>query len=223
MTAKAAILDYEAGNLTSVLRAVTHLGFDGLITRDPKAIRDATRVIFPGVGAAGASMENLRRFGLEEEIRRAFAAGKPVLGICIGCQVAFDWSDEDGGTKCLGLLRGKVVRFQFSPESGLKVPHMGWSPVRFLTPHPVLARIQSEGESDRSEPWPQFYFVHSYYVEPGAQDDARRPNLLGTAEYGGVEFPAIVGRDNFVAVQFHTEKSGRPGLRLLENFLRWRP
>ena len=189
-----------------------HLGFEGRVTRDPAVIRDAARVIFPGVGAAGASMESLRRHGLDEEIRRAVRSGRPVLGMCIGCQVVFDRSDEDGGTSCLGLLPGAVVRFPFGPGDGVKVPHMGWNEVRFRAAHPVL-----EGLAEGSPP-PQFYFVHSFYPRPEEASD-----VLGACEYGGVEFAAAVGRGNLVAVQFHAEKSGRPGLRLLENFLRWRP
>ncbi len=211
--AEVAILDYEAGNQTSVERAVRHLGFDCEITRSSHVIRTAGRVIFPGVGAARASMENLERMGLDEELRRAVRDGKPVLGICIGCQVIMDESAEDGGTHCLGLLPGRVARFDFGPETGVKVPHMGWNPVRFRTEHPLLTGLTAP-DGGRAH---QFYFVHSYYLVPS--DPAI---VLGTAEYGGLEFPAVVGRDNLVAVQFHAEKSGAPGLKLLENFLRWR-
>jgi imidazole glycerol-phosphate synthase subunit HisH len=209
-----AILDYDAGNLTSVERAVRFLGFDGRVTRDPAAVRDAERVIFPGVGAARASMDSIRRLGLEEELRRAVERGCPVLGICIGCQVIFEESEEDGGTACLGLLPGRVVRFPFDAASGVKVPHMGWNEVRIEGRHPVFADLDPEG-AGRPQ---QFYFVHGYYPQPSAPE-----LVLGTCEYGGIEFAAAVGRGNLVAVQFHVEKSGRPGLRLLENFLRWRP
>ncbi len=212
--AKTAILDYDAGNLTSVERAVCRLGIDAVVTRDRATIRDAERLIFPGVGAARASMESLERFGLAEEIRRAVAAGKPVLGICIGCQVAFSYSDEDGGVACLDLLPGRVVRFQFPEGSEFKVPHMGWNAVRARLPHPILAGLNPPP----GRPEPQFYFVHSYFVVP------TDPSLvIGSCEYGGIEFPAVVGAGNLVAVQFHTEKSGRRGLTLLANFLRWRP
>jgi len=208
-----AILDYEAGNLTSVERAVRHLGFDGRITRDPRAIRDADRVIFPGVGAAGSAMDSLRRLALDGELRRAVESGRPVLGICIGCQIVFDRSEENAGTGCLGILPGTVIRFRFAEGGrGIKVPHMGWNQVRFRRPHPVLAPKGPPAEPDH------YYFVHSYHPAPSDPD-----LVLGTCEYGGLEFPAAVGRDNLVAVQFHAEKSGRPGLRLLENFLRWRP
>ena len=212
-----AILDYEAGNQTSVERAVRHLGFDGQITRNPAEIRAAERVIFPGVGAAGACMENLKRLGLDEELRRAVSQEKPVLGICIGSQVIFDESEEDGGTAGLGILPGRVERFDFPAGSGFKVPHMGWNPVAFTETgdtHPVLGGFQPRGDS----PPHQFYFVHSYYTRP-----ADSAHVLGTSEYGGVKFPSVVGCGKLVAVQFHVEKSGRPGLELLSNFLRGSP
>jgi imidazole glycerol-phosphate synthase subunit HisH len=208
-----AILDYDAGNLTSVLRAVRHLGFEAEVTREPRSIREAERVIFPGVGAAGAAMDSLRYLGLHDELRHVVESGRPVLGICIGCQVVFEGSEEDGGTDCLGFFPGRVVRFEFPPAAHQKVPHMGWNSVRFARSHPVTA-----GLDDPALPPEQFYFVHSYYPRP--TDPAL---VLGTSEYGGVEFTAAVARENVVAVQFHAEKSGRPGLRLLENFLRWRP
>jgi glutamine amidotransferase len=204
-----AILDYDAGNLTSVACAVRHLGREPLITRDPDEVRAAARVIFPGVGAAGAAMENLRRLGLDEPLRRAVGDGKPVLGICVGCQVVFEESEEDGGTRCLGILPGSVRRFHFPPGGERKVPHMGWNEVHFQDGHPLFRGIP---------PGSQFYFVHSFYPVP--RDDAL---VQGTAVYGGVRFAAAVARGNLAAVQFHTEKSGPPGLRLLENFLAWSP
>lgn len=204
-----AIVDYDAGNLTSVACAVRHLGKEPTITRDPKEVAAAERVIFPGVGAAGASMENLRRLGLDLALKEAFAAGRPILGICIGCQIIFDRSEEDGGTPCLGLLRGNVRRFEFPPGVHRKVPHMGWNEVSFAGRHPVLQGIPRGS---------QFYFVHGYYPLP---DDAGI--VEGTAAYGGVRFAAAVGYRNLAAVQFHAEKSGPPGLLILENFLRWSP
>jgi len=212
-----AILDYDAGNLTSVERAVRHLGSEGRVTRDPQVIRDAERVIFPGVGAARSAMESLRRLGLDEELHRAVRSGRPVLGICIGCQIIFEGSEEDGGTPCLGLLPGKVVRFRFQGPGHWKIPHMGWNTVRFSPGHPVLSGGPPP-TGGTGAPADQFYFVHSYYPVPAD------PSLvLGDCEYGGCRFAAAVGRENLIAVQFHTEKSGPPGLRVLENFLRWRP
>ena len=204
-----AVLDYDAGNLTSVACAVRHLGHEPEITRDPDVVRSAERVIFPGVGAAGSSMESLEKLGLAAALRDAHSAGKPILGICIGCQGVFSSSEEDGGTNCLGLLEGEVVRFRFAEGSRRKVPHMGWNEVRFTDPHPVLEGIPAGS---------QFYFVHSYYVEPAEPGVA-----LGMTSYGGIDFTAAVAKDNLVAVQFHAEKSGPAGLRLLDNFLGWSP
>ena len=209
MPSSIAILDYGAGNLTSVACAVRHLGREPLITRDPEEVRRAERVIFPGVGAAGASMEHLKKLGLDGAIRDVYEAGRPLLGICIGCQVALGWSEEDGGTGCLGLLGGSVKRFQFAPGVARKVPHMGWNEVTFAGDHPVFRGL---------EPGSQFYFVHSFYPVP---DDGTV--VQGTAVYGGIRFAAALARRNLAAVQFHTEKSGPPGLRILENFLRWSP
>lgn len=207
----AAILDYEAGNLTSVARAVRHLGREGRVTRDPAVIRDAHHVIFPGVGAAGASMESLRSLGLDGEIRRAVEAGKPVLGICVGSQVILDRSEEDGGTPCLGLIPGVVERFRFSDGVRRKIPHMGWNAVEFLDGgrHPAFEGLRSGTE---------FYFVHSYHCRP--EDPA---TVQGTCVYGDIRFTAALARDNLVAVQFHAEKSGPPGLKILDNFLDWTP
>ena len=204
-----AVVDYDAGNLTSVACAVRHLGHEPEITRDPDVVRSAERVIFPGVGAAGSSMESLENLGLAEALRDVHSAGKPILGICIGCQVVFSSSEEDGGTGCLGLLEGEVVRFRFAGEDRRKIPHMGWNEVRFTGSHPVLEGIPAGS---------QFYFVHSYYVKP-----AEASLTLGTASYGGIDFAAAVASDNLVAVQFHAEKSGPAGLRLLDNFLGWNP
>ena len=204
-----AILDYGAGNLSSVACAVRHLGREPLITRDPEEIRRADRVTFPGVGAAGAAMENLKQLGLDRVLREVYASGRPLLGICIGCQAALGWSEEDGGTDCLGLLGGVVKRFQFAPGVARKVPHMGWNEVTFTGDHPVFRSLP---------PGSQFYFVHSFYPVP---EDASV--VRGTAVYGGIRFAAAIARRNLAAVQFHTEKSGPAGLRILENFLGWRP
>jgi glutamine amidotransferase len=199
-----AIVDYRAGNLTSVLRAVRHLGHQGVITDEPAVIRSADRVIFPGVGAAGETVANLRALGLDRVLcEEADARGKPLLGICIGVQVIFDSSDEDGGTACLGLLPGRVARF---PGGGLKVPQIGWNQVRQLRPHPIFRGVPDGAE---------FYFVNSYHPVP-----ADPAHVFAEAEYG-VRFACVVGRRNLVATQFHLEKSGRVGLRMLDNFCRW--
>lgn len=199
------IVDYEAGNLRSVELAVAHLGGAAVTSADPERVRRARRVIFPGVGGADAAMAVLRRRGLDAALREVHAAGRPLLGICVGCQVIFD-SSEEGPADCLGLVAGRVTRMQ--PAAGRKVPHMGWNVVRRQRPHPLVAGI-ADGA--------RFYFVHSYCAHP-EQPDA----ILGTTRYGG-EFAAIVAAGNLAATQFHAEKSGRQGLRLLANFLAWTP
>lgn len=204
-----AIIDYDAGNLTSVARAIDHLGAPCTVTQDLDAIAGAERVIFPGVGAAGSAMASLKRLDLDRALADALDSGKPVLGICLGTQIVFEESQEDLA-KCLGFLPGQVVRFplRHADAAGepLKVPHMGWNGVKWLQTHPVFANLPQEAE---------FYFVHSFY--PAPSDPA---NIIGTTEYG-LEFASAVGRDNLVATQFHPEKSGAPGLKILENFLRW--
>ncbi len=204
-----AILDYKAGNLTSVERALNHLGFPCRITDLHEEIRKADRVIFPGVGAAGQSMDNLRKLGLDKLLRELFDAGVPILGICVGLQVLFDFSQENL-TPCLGIIPGEVRRFPetISSETGnpLKIPHMGWNAVTFRYDHPVFRGIAPESE---------FYFVHSYYPQPASDDYS-----IGMTDYG-ISFTSAVALRNLAAVQFHPEKSGKPGLRILENFCRW--
>lgn len=201
-----AIVDYRAGNLTSVRLALAGLGVPAIIATSPEEVLQAERVVFPGVGAAGAAMRTLEERGLGAALREAVARGTPFLGICLGMQILFERSEEDGGTAALAVLRGRVARFQ-PGTSGDKVPHMGWNQVRFRRTHPVFAGIEDESE---------FYFVHSYYPAPAVPDD-----VLATTGYAGVTFASVVARDNLVATQFHPEKSGRLGLRVLENFCRW--
>jgi len=198
-----AIIDYQAGNQTSVQRALAHLGHAAEVTADPALIASADRVIFPGVGAAGSCMANLRDGRLDAAIQAAVAGGKPVLGVCIGMQLLFEFSDEDGGVPCLGVLDGIVERFQ-PDDATVKVPHMGWNAVAH-TGDPLFAGIPS-GE--------RFYFVHSYYCAPHVAVDA-----IAIADHGG-KFCAGVRQGSLAAVQFHPEKSGPAGLRLLDNFVR---
>jgi glutamine amidotransferase len=205
-----AIIDYRAGNLTSVERALRHLRQPCRITDDARTIAAADRVVFPGVGAAGAAMRNLRKLGLVGVIRDTVAEGKPFLGICLGYQILFEGSDEDGGVECLGIFPGRVVRFapgMVAPggELPLKVPAMGWNGVDFKRPHPV-----TDGVPEGSE----FYFVHSYYPQAAGED------VLATATHG-TEYACGVARKSVVAFQFHPEKSGRPGLGLLDSFCLW--
>jgi glutamine amidotransferase len=204
-----AVLDYEAGNLASVKRSLKALEAQVTVTQDPAVVAQAEKIIFPGVGAAGQAMSNLQRLGLDRALQQAWAAGKPILGICLGAQIIMHHSAENN-TPCLGLLHGEVRRFS-PPSSGaagerLKIPHMGWNQVRFLTDHPVFAGLPEGAE---------FYFVHSFYPSPADQGQ-----VLGVTDYGQ-EFPSVVGYKNLVATQFHPEKSGRFGLMLLTNFLGW--
>lgn len=201
-----AIIDYKAGNLTSVRLALEHMGVPCQITSDVGRILAAERVIFPGVGAAGEAMRNLRELGLVDPLREVVARGTPFLGICLGTQIIFEYSEEDGGTDCVGLVPGKVLRF--SPDDpSCKVPQMGWNTVCFRKDHPLFEGIEDESE---------FYFVHSYYPSPSDAD-----YVLAETEYAGVWFSSIVGKDNLFATQFHPERSGRIGLKLLQNFSRW--
>jgi glutamine amidotransferase len=202
------IVDYRAGNLTSVARALEYLGEPCIITHDYRELDNASHIIFPGVGAAGQAMDNLRENGLDRHLHRWVQEGKPVLGICLGTQVIFDASEEDE-TSCLGIVPGSVRRFPDDLRADgrpLKIPHMGWNQVSFRTEHPVFADIPEKAE---------FYFVHAYYPDPSDQKWA-----IGWTDYG-IRFCAAVARGNLVAVQFHPEKSGRPGLSILANFCRW--
>ena len=204
MTDPIAIIDYDAGNLRSVQRACAEVGAAAVISNDPQRVLDAERIIFPGVGAAGSAMRSLRRNGLDEALRQAVRNGKPVLGICLGLQISLDHSEEQD-TPTLGLIPGATRRFRLDrPE--LKVPHMGWNQVRPVKAHPLLEGIA---------PGDEFYFVHAYYPAP-----ARDANLYALATYEG-GFAAALGQGNYFGVQFHPEKSGRFGLRLLRRFIDW--
>jgi imidazole glycerol-phosphate synthase subunit HisH len=209
------IVDYKAGNLTSVQMALAEVGHESVISADPAVIAAADRLVFPGVGAAGSAMEELRKAGLAPVLKAFLASGKPFLGICVGCQIIMDWSLEDGRTECLGLLPGGTDIFTPAPDA--KVPHMGWNQVSqvalgaaiasSLKPHPVFAGIPDGSE---------FYFVHSYYPTP-----ADRSHVLAETVFGGKRFASVLGRGNLVACQFHVEKSGKWGLALLKNFCAW--
>jgi len=198
-----AIIDYRAGNLKSVERALKHLGLACRITADAKEILAAERVIFPGVGAAGLAMETIRDHGLDDAIHAVIERGMPFMGICLGTQIILERSEEDGGTDCLGVIPGTVRRF---PEMGLKIPHMGWNSLSPRKDHPLLAGIDQGA---------QFYFVHSYYPEP------RDAGAIAATTTYGITFASVLTSGNVFATQFHPEKSGEPGLRILENFSRW--
>jgi len=198
------IIDYNAGNIRSVLRACAETGAKAVTTSDPKTVAKAEKIIFPGVGAAPSAMEYLVKIGLDIALKNAFKSGIPILGICLGAQIVMD-SSEEGPQKCLGLVAGKTVRFKLKDKS-LKIPHMGWNEVKVVKSHPLL---------DGIKPGDEFYFVHAYYPHP-----AQKENVYAVAEYGG-DFCCALGYKNLFATQFHPEKSGRPGLQLLERFARW--
>ncbi len=202
------IIDYKAGNLTSVQLAFENIGQQVKITDKPEDILRADKIVFPGVGAAQSAMDNLENLKLIEPIRKVIADGIPFLGICIGMQLLFESSEEDGGTKCLGILPGQVKKFICADRS-FKIPQIGWNTVKIMPPHPHPI---FNGIEDQSE----FYFVHSFY--PSCSD---KNFILGQTEYSNSTFACAAGKDNFAAVQFHPERSGRIGLRLLENFSIW--
>jgi glutamine amidotransferase len=194
------IVDYGAGNLRSVQKAVERAGYHPLITDNPGDVLDADAVILPGVGAAADTMRNLREHAMEEPVRSVIALGRPFLGVCMGLQALLTRSEEDGEQSCLNVLPGVVRRL----PSGQKVPHMGWNEVRQLRPHPIFRGIPDGA---------YFYFLHSYYVDP--EDTSA---VIAESAYG-VPFAAAVARGNLVATQFHPEKSGDLGLRIYANFL----
>jgi imidazole glycerol-phosphate synthase subunit HisH len=197
-----AIVDYGIGNLGSVTKGFRHAGAETVLTGDPAALARADVLVLPGDGAFAASMAELRARGLIDVLTNAARAGKPLLGICIGMQLLFDESEEHGSHAGLGLLPGRVRRF----DDTLVVPHMGWNGLSFRGAHPLFEGLA---------PGAYVYFVHSYYC-----DAAERSDVLATSDYGG-EFAAVVGRGNILGVQFHPEKSQGVGLCMVENFLRF--
>lgn len=198
------VIDYGAGNLRSVARALAHVDEAPVVSADPADIDRAGAVVLPGVGAAADTMSNLVSRNLVAPLLQYINAGRPFLGVCMGLQALFERSSEGGGQECLGVLPGEARLFEAG--DGRKVPHMGWNTVDWARSHPVATGIPSGS---------YFYFVHSFY--PWTSD----PELaLGTTSYG-VTFPSIVARKNIVATQFHPEKSGENGLRLYANFVAW--
>ena len=211
---KIVVVDYGMGNLRSVAQALRAVAPEAevLISGAPSDIEAASRIVLPGQGAMRDCMQSLRASGAEEALLRAVKT-RPVMGVCVGEQMLFDESEENGGTPGLGLLPGKVVRFQLDGKlqadgSRFKVPQMGWNRVRQTRAHALW-----EGVEDGS----YFYFVHSYYVAPEVASDT-----IGEADYGGA-YTCAVARENIVATQFHPEKSAAAGLRLYHNFIHWNP
>ncbi len=198
---KIVIIDYGAGNLRSVYKAVGKLGYEPKITHVPDDILSADAVILPGVGAGGDTMMALERLGLVTPVKNYVAKNSPFMGICIGMQVLLTGTEEGGWHECLDIIRGRVIRL---PE-GQKIPHMGWNQVKQKTVHPIFTGIPDNAN---------FYFVHSYYANP---EDKKL--IAGETEYG-VSFPSVIIKDNLVATQFHPEKSGELGLKIYDNFIK---
>jgi len=199
-----AIVDYGMGNVRSVQKAIEHVAPNDqvFLTDDAALISEADRVVFPGQGAMGACMQALNEHGLVDVIKQA-AHEKPFLGICLGLQLLFDHSQENGGTDGLSIIPGDVVKFD---KSDLKIPHMGWNTVKQELEHPLWHNIDDNA---------RFYSVHSYYVK-----EADRAVVVGSTDYG-IDFTCAIAKDNMFAVQFHPEKSQHDGLQLLTNFVNW--
>lgn len=209
------IIDYNAGNITSVEHALEYLKADYVLSKNPADLKNADKIIFPGVGDAAYAMEQLKVTGFDSFIKEFHASGKPVMGICLGSQIVFDFSEE-GNTKCLGLIPGKIRHFsdlwkeRVEHENKMtifpKVPHMGWNDVEFCNGgSKLLEGIDNHGN---------FYFVHSYVIQP------EDPSVIkGYTDYG-MMVPSIIEKENLTVFQFHPEKSGRVGLKILENFVR---
>lgn len=208
-----AVIDYGMGNLHSVAKALERVG-SGVhveVTHMPETIRQADRVVLPGVGAIRDCMYEIRRLGIDKLVAETIASGKPFLGVCVGMQALMTFSDENNGVECLKILPGHVAYFGddlHDPDTGerLKIPHMGWNQVHQTFDHPLWQGIEQDA---------RFYFVHSYYVEP-----ANIGMIAGSANYG-LAFTAAVSRANVFATQFHPEKSQHAGLQLYKNFLNW--
>lgn len=194
-----AIIDYGVGNLRSVEKAFAATGAVSIVSGDERVLREAEALVLPGVGAFGACMNALRERGFDALVRERVGAGVPLLGVCVGMQMLFEESEEFGRSAGLGLLQGRVRRF----DNRLRVPHVGWNQVKAKRTHPLLAGVEDEAF---------FYFVHSYYCETGDPEDA-----IGETEYG-VTYASVVARGRVCGVQFHPEKSQAAGLRLLRNF-----
>jgi glutamine amidotransferase len=202
------VVDYGAGNLRSVAKALVRSGLEPEVTGDPAAVQRADAVVLPGAGAFASAVRSLREKGLDTAVREGIEAGRPYLGLCLGLQLLFEESDEHGHNEGLGLLPGQVSRFPECDGQGrpLRVPHIGWNRVRFAGSHPLL---------DGLPPEDCYYFVHSYRALPAREEDT-----VGRVDYGG-SFAAAVARGNAFAVQFHPEKSQSAGKRLLDAFAAW--
>lgn len=200
-----AIIDYDAGNIKSVEKALLSMGETPVLTRDPEVILQADHIILPGVGSFGDAMENLKKFGLVDVIHEAIDRKIPFLGICLGLQLLFESSEETPGVSGLGILKGKIVRIPDGP--GLKIPHMGWNSLSVREGASLFQGLEKE---------PYVYFVHSYYLQ------AEDPDIVAATTEYGVTIHASVEKGNVFACQFHPEKSSKTGLMILKNFLQQR-
>ncbi len=199
-----AVIDYGMGNLRSVQKALEEVGAKTLVTSKPADIKKCDKVVFPGVGAFGDAMKEVRRIGMDDAIQCAIEDGKAFLGLCLGLQLLFEKSEEAPGVNGLSVLKGEAKRFRFSDKSGLKVPHMGWNTIETVAGSGLFKGIPKD---------PYVYFVHSYYVKP--KDGSV---ILTTTDYG-IEFASGVRKDNIYGLQFHPEKSQAAGLHILRNFI----
>ena len=197
-----AIIDYDAGNIKSVEKALLSMGETPVLTRDPEVILQSDHIILPGVGSFGDAMENLNKFGLIDVIHEAINRKIPFLGICLGLQLLFESSEETPGVAGLGILKGKIVRIPEGP--GLKIPHMGWNSLNVREGASLFKGLEKE---------PYVYFVHSYYLQ------AKDPKIVAATTEYGVTIHASVEKENVFACQFHPEKSSKTGLAILKNFL----
>lgn len=206
------LIDYGMGNMHSIAKALVRVGGDVKLVDRPEALKGVSRIVLPGVGAFRDCISALNTNGLDAVLKEEVDRGTPFLGICLGMQVLMGISFEFGHYRGLNMIPGVVKAFpEDFPSRGLKIPHMGWNNVTFIsrkTPHPALAPLQGQ----------QVYYVHSYACIP---DNPQ--HILGACSYGDYPFAACIGRDNIVATQFHPEKSQRAGLAMLEAFLKWKP
>lgn len=196
-----AIIDYGAGNLQSVKKAFDFIGAESVITDNPETINACDKILLPGVGSFGDAMDSMTKKGLVDTVKQNAMSGKPFLGICLGLQLLFEESEESPGVKGLGIFKGKIKKF--SPDIGLKIPHIGWNSLEIKQKDTLFKDIPENS---------YVYFVHSYYLH--AEDE----NEIATVTNYGIDFHSAVGKDNIFATQFHPEKSGDVGLQILRNF-----
>ncbi len=197
-----AVIDYGIGNLGSVKNALDYLGLENIITSDKEQILSADKVILPGVGAFGDAIDTFRNRGFEPVLNEFIKTGKPVLGICVGMQMLFEYSNEFGRHKGLGIMKGEIVKFDESKDNSYKIPHMGWNQIEVVSDNHLLKGLDGK----------DVYFVHSYYLTGNDE------NIIAYTTYAGVKYGSAVKKDNVYACQFHPEKSGETGLQILRNF-----